>query len=224
MAFKHEHPASPRQVYWRLRSKILSVEILPHAPLIEQRLAEELGFSRTPVREALAKLAAEGLVEVYPNRGAIVAPIRTEAVQTAQFVREALEVAVALEAAKHIDRLAELELRQAIEEQKAAEAESNVDLFYRADERMHRALADIAGKPLAWSFIEDAKIHMDRARKLNLLDSTSFTTLIEQHEAIVAAILQGSRSKIEKSVKTHLRKILPDLDLLKRQHPEYFAK
>ena len=223
MAIRHQHRSTSQRVYEVLRERILSLALRPGAALGEQSLAAELSVSRTPIREALGRLAADGLVEVFPNKGAIVAPIRIAAVLTAQFVREALEVAVAREAAARINAMGKLELRHAIDEQKLAEQERAPERFYRADERMHRTIAQIAGRSMVWSHIEDSKMQMDRARKLSLIASRSFDQLIAQHEAIVAAIERGDQDDAEQSVREHLRTILPDLDMLRREHPHYFA-
>jgi len=74
-------------VYQGLRQKIIDLTLKPGELLVEQKLAAEYGVSRTPVREVLVWLAGEGLVEILRNRGAMVAPIRVDAVRTAQFVR-----------------------------------------------------------------------------------------------------------------------------------------
>lgn len=205
-----------------LKRRILSMSLAPRSSLGEQRLAAELNVSRTPIREALVRLAAEGLVELIPNRGAFVAPIRTDAVIAAQFVRESLEVSVAMRAAERIDSYGELQLRQAIEEQRLAEREGRASLFYRADEQMHHVIADIAGLPLVWEHILEAKVHLDRVRNLSLQDARSFSTLIDQHESIVAAISAGDTDKIQENVRTHLRRVLPDLEALRNEFPNYF--
>ena len=223
MAFARNHLASSYRIYISLKKRIRAVELAPRSSLEEQRLAEELGVSRTPVREGLVRLAAEGLVDLIPNRGAFVAPIRSDSVLAAQFIRESLEVALALEAANRIDSIGELRLRQAIEEQKLAELEGQVEIFYRSDERMHRTITEIAERPLVWLHIEEAKIQMDRVRRLNLMDRSSFATLIQQHERIVGAICKNDRAGIRRTMKDHLRNVLPDLEALKVCHPEYFA-
>lgn len=223
MAFARNHLSSSHRIYITLKERIRAVEIAPRSSLEEQRIAEELGVSRTPVREGLVRLAAEGLVDLIPNRGAFVAPIRTEAVRAAQFIRESLEVALALEAANRIDAIGELRLRQAIEEQKLAELEGQYEVFYRSDERMHRTITEIAERPLVWSHIEEAKIQMDRVRRLNLMEVSSFAKLIDQHERIVGAICKNDRARITRTMKDHLRSVLPDLEALKVRHPEHFA-
>jgi len=125
---RHLSQSTASIVYNGLRKKIIDLTLKPGELLVEQKLAAEYGVSRTPVREVLVWLASEGLVEILRNRGAMVAPIRVEAVRTAQFVRESLEVSVALRAAENIDAFSKLKLSHAIEEQELANAEGNAEL------------------------------------------------------------------------------------------------
>ncbi|MGJ8616325.1 MAG: GntR family transcriptional regulator [Sulfitobacter sp.] len=209
-------------MYDELRSRIVNVALEPGEMLVEQKLASEFNVSRTPIREVLVRLASEGLVEILPSRGSMVAPIRVEAVKTAQFVRESLEISVALIAAQNMTSLAALRLRQAIEEQDLANREGNADLFYQADEAMHFKIAEVAGLPLVWSYTEEAKIQMDRVRRLSLIEAQSFDGLIAQHRDIVDAIANNQPDKIRKSLQEHLRQVLPDIETLRESRPEYF--
>ena len=209
-------------VYQGLRQKIIDLTLKPGELLVEQKLAAEYGVSRTPVREVLVWLAGEGLVEILRNRGAMVAPIRVDAVRTAQFVREALEVSVAMAAAPKMDSFSKLKLSHAIEEQELANAEGNAELFYHADEAMHLEIAQIAGLPLVWGYIEEAKVQMDRVRRLSLSQAQSFDKLITQHRRIVKAIADNNPAEITASMNEHLRQVLPDIDALSTNHPEYF--
>lgn len=209
-------------VYTGLRQKIIELTLKPRDILVEQKLAEEFGVSRTPIREVLVWLASEGLVEISRNRGAMVAPIRIEAVRTAQFVRESLEISVALAAARNMNARSELKLFHTIEEQELANRESDAALFYASDEAMHFELAKIAGLPLVWDYISEAKVQMDRVRRLSLSRAQSFDRLIEQHRRIVAAVACDDRSEIKASMKEHLRQVLPDIEALRESQPEYF--
>ena len=219
---RHLSQSTASVVYHGLRQNIIDLTLKPGALLVEQKLAEEYGVSRTPVREVLVWLASEGLVEILRNRGAMVAPIRVNAVRTAQFVRESLEVSVALAAARNMDSLSKLKLSHAIEEQELANTEGNAELFYRADEAMHFEIAQIAGLPLVWGYIEEAKIQMDRVRRLSLSQAQTFDKLIAQHRKIVAAIAANDPAKITSSLNEHLRQVLPDIDALRANRPEFF--
>ena len=83
-----------RQVYDELHKRILRFELKPYQVLSEASVSEMLGVSRTPAREALTKLAENRFVDVVPQRGSQVAPLRLEDLDRSQFMREALEVAL----------------------------------------------------------------------------------------------------------------------------------
>lgn len=219
---RHQPNSTASVVYSGLRQSILDLTLKPGTLLVEQKLAEEYGVSRTPVREVLVWLASEGLIEILRNRGAMVAPIRVEAVRTAQFVRESLETSVALTAAKNMTARGRLKLSHIIEEQELANAEGNAGMFYRADEAMHFEIAQIAGLPLVWGYIEEAKVQMDRVRRLSLSQAQSFDNLIAQHRRIVTAIAEDAPAEITESLNAHLRQVLPDIEALRANRPEYF--
>src|SRR5216683_459242 len=86
-----------------LRREIIIGQLLPRAMLSEQELSQRFGVSRTPIREALIKLADENLVEIYPQYGSFVAPIKLQDVFDSQFVRESLECAAIERAVERID-------------------------------------------------------------------------------------------------------------------------
>ncbi len=208
-------------VYRDIRQRILSLDLSPNSHLGEQALADALKVSRTPIREALGRLSVEGLVEIYPRRGAVVAPIRLEAVRTAQFVRETLEVAIVRLAAQQATPISLFPVLQSIEEQKLAERENQPALFYAADEEMHRRICVLAGREAVWQLIEDAKTHMDRIRKLTL-KPLRISELIVDHGKIAEAIRIGDADQAEALMRKHLRTILPSLNQLMEQHPNYF--
>ena len=79
------------QVYEHLMERILDMELEPFRELSEARLAAEFGISRTPVREALARLARRGLVDILPQRGTRVSPLSVDRIAKSRFIREALE-------------------------------------------------------------------------------------------------------------------------------------
>jgi DNA-binding GntR family transcriptional regulator len=138
-------PVNPRlpitpQVYERLRRAITTLAMLPSEALSEKELSLQFGVSRTPVREAMIRLADEGLVDILPQRGSFVAPIRLRDVEEAQFIRESLEVAVArrLAAVRSLRFLAEIKINVA--RQETAVTDGDRGLFLELDEAFHRGL------------------------------------------------------------------------------------
>lgn len=207
--------------YRTLQRKIVALELKPNEPIGEHALAEMLGVSRTPVREALSRLGAEGLVDLRSRVGVIVSPIRIDAVRTAQFVREKLEMAIVAEAARHSNRRILLGIKQAIEEQELAILEGNPELFFEGDERMHSLFCHLAGHDGVWAFISEAKKHMDRMRRLSV-QAGHLDLLLQDHQRILEAVSAGDGAGAQEVMKTHLRRVMLDFNELAQRFAEYF--
>ncbi|WP_439615283.1 GntR family transcriptional regulator [Shinella sp.] len=209
--------------YRTLSRKIIGLELKPNEPIGEHALADLLGVSRTPVREALSRLSAEGLVDLRSRAGVVVAPIRMDAVRTAQFVREQLELAIVAEAAQQSNRRILLGIRQAIEEQELAIVEDNPDLFFECDERMHALYCSLAGREGVWSFISDAKKHMDRVRRLSV-QAGQLDQLVQDHQGVLEAVMARDTEKAREIMQLHLRRVMLDLSELGRLFAPYFEQ
>jgi DNA-binding GntR family transcriptional regulator len=207
--------------YRTLSRKIIGLELKPNEPVGEHALADLLGVSRTPVREALSRLSAEGLVDLRSRAGVVVSPIRIDAVRTAQFVRETLELAIVADAARQSNRRALLGIRQAIEEQELAILEDNPDLFFDCDERMHALYCSLAGRDGVWAFISDAKKHMDRVRRLSI-QAGQLDQLVEDHKSVLDAVTEGEGERARDVMQRHLRRAMVDLDDLATRFAPYF--
>ncbi len=216
-------PATP-QVFDVLREAIVSLKIGIGQPLSENEVAVQLGVSRTPVREAFIKLAGTGLIEVQPQRGTFVVKISPRAVRDAQFVREALEVAVVRQAClKPVPDLAR-QLQELVALQKSAAEDEDFDRFLTHDEAFHRTMAAAVGRERAWRVIEGEKGHMDRVRYLSLPKASPLFHLIGQHEAIATAIAREDLPAAEAALRTHLSEILGVLERFQREMPHLFAE
>lgn len=208
-------------VFHALRHAIVTMALAPGARLTEQDLADALRVSRQPVREALLRLREAHLVRVAP-RGSFVARISIADVEAAQFVREAIEIAIVRRAAEGVAAHEAELLRDIIRRQKRAATAKDADLFFRLDEEFHRALAAAAGCAPAWRTIEMVKAHMDRVRYLSVPDATPADRLIAQHEETLDAVLAGASDKGAAAMRTHLREIVASLPLLAQKHRELF--
>ncbi|MDF2619803.1 MAG: GntR family transcriptional regulator [Xanthobacteraceae bacterium] len=215
-------PVNPRlpiapQIYERLRRAITTLIVLPSEALSEKELSLQLGVSRTPVREALIRLADEGLVDILPQRGSFVAPIRLRDVEEAQFIRESLEVAVARRLAGHCSPRFLSELKLNLARQESAVAEQDRDFFLELDEAFHRGLCEEAGLSKSWRVIQSVKLQMDRVRYLSLPEPGHLDVLLAQHRQITEAIERGQADEAGLHMSAHLKEVLGSANLLRQK-------
>ncbi len=213
-----------QQVYRFLRREIIDGRLPPRAPLSEQELSQRLSVSRTPVREALSKLADEGLVDIYPQFGSFVAPIKLSEVFDSQFVRESLECAAIERAVERIEADQAATLRRILDVQRAHQRAGERPAFFAADEEMHAYLMAIAGHAAVWSIVENAKAQMDRVRHLSIRNELKLTAVIEEHSAIVDRVIHRDREGALAALRAHLRGLFRSVEILMNENREYFAE
>ncbi|MFG3156462.1 GntR family transcriptional regulator [Streptomyces sp. NPDC048219] len=211
-------------VHELLRARIVGLELQPGTPLSENELAAELGVSRTPVRESLILLAEEGLVDVYPQLGTFVSRLREQDIASAQFVREALELAALRDGVERADQRDVLELRALLAAQTDAERRGDPETFFRLDEEFHARLMAAAGHPEAWSLVHHAKAHLDRARRLTLPLEDQLALLVRQHTDVVDAVERRDARGADEALRGHLRQVFADVETVRARHPQLFGE
>lgn len=216
-----EKPATQR-VFHELRNAIVTMALKPGQALSENEIAARLGVSRQPVREAFIKLSQAGLVRVRPQRGTFVVKISAKQVTDARFVREAVEIAVVRRACEVTDMARFAPIEDLLSAQREAAAEPVPARFLALDEAFHRALAIGVDCDYAWRVVEEVKAQMDRVRYLSLPQATPMQRLVEQHEAIFAAVKARDAAAAEEAVRHHLREILTSLPVLEQRFPDLF--
>jgi DNA-binding GntR family transcriptional regulator len=207
MAFENRHRRLSEQVVEEVRRLIITGAYPPNTQLSEVELSEQLGVSRTPVREAFIRLAEDGLVNILPQIGSFVAPISIEAVQQAQFIREHLECALIVELARCSDRKIVQQLRRIVKQQAIAARHKDWDAFYALDEELHATFATASGHPAVWRVIQQSKTHIDRVRYVGNRQPEHAKVLLAQHTAIVDAIARGDADEAQSLMRTHLREV-----------------
>jgi len=211
------------KVYDELLDLIMNFKLKPFDLISEKVLAETLGISRTPVREALARLANVGLVDIYAQRGSVVAPLRIEALKRSQFLRESVEVGLVSRAILSPHRIELVEqLQREISLQETLASIGDHERFARSDELFHQYIATAAGFAGIWNDIATARLHMNRFRSLTPPDVESLSTIVAQHRTIMRAIAALDENGAAKAMQIHLRKIFPLIPELKKRFPEYF--
>ena len=142
-------------VYEQLKIQILTGKIAPGTRMMEVELAEDLGVSRTPVREAIRKLEKEALVVIEPRRGAYVSDVSVKEMVDTLVVREDLEALAASLTAKRITK-EELEgLEKKVTDYSEAIASGDMEQIIRADESFHHKIVALSGKKF-WKRLEQA--------------------------------------------------------------------
>lgn len=213
-----------RRVFQELRNAIVRMQVRPGQALSEQDVADQLGVSRQPVREAFIKLSEAGLLRIRPQRGTYVVKISAKQVYDVRFVREAVEVAVVRKACTGVSRSVVRSLRDNLKGQRKTVTDERPDRFLALDEAFHRGLALGVGCEYAWRTVEDLKAQMDRVRYLSLPHATPIRRLIDQHEAIVDAIEAEDPVQGETAMRVHLSEILISLPDLERRFPDLFER
>jgi DNA-binding GntR family transcriptional regulator len=212
------------QAYAALRRAIVGAELEPGRRLSENQLAELIGVSRTPVRDALARLRDERLVAIVPQLGTFVTFIDEEAVADAHFVREALEVGAVRIAARQAtpERLEALHANLVLQER--AVAGDDAEAFGRLDDELHRLLCDLSGREVAWRLSERTRGQLDRVRLLSLPEAGYRGQMLVEHRAVVAAVAGRDPVAAERELRHHLRMVLSQLPAIREAHPEYFQE
>lgn len=208
------------QIYDALRDAIVRVAVVPGQPISETEMAASFGVSRTPVREALIRLADEGLIDIYPQAGTFVSRIDLAAVREAQFVRQTLETAAAIQAASAAT--GSTAFQPILERQERAIREGDFGEFFASDEELHRKVFELAGHGATWRLVQSAKSHLDRVRQLERPAEATLLEMLRQHRAIAAAIVAGDPDAVAEFVREHASVILALAPDVASRHPDLF--
>ena len=192
-------------VFNTLRQAILKGELKPGERLIEIQLANKLGVSRTPVREAIRKLELEGLVLMIPRKGAEVAEITRQDMEDVLEVRTALEELAVKDACDHITDAQLSELKKASNEFKKALLEGK-DLVTCADADMHfhDVILSATNNRRLIQMLNNLSEQMYRYRMEYLKDERTHKTLIEEHDAIRRALKKHDKVKAGAAIRVHI--------------------
>jgi DNA-binding GntR family transcriptional regulator len=213
------------QVEHALREAIVRGRLLPGTSLSEAALSAALGISRTPAREALALLADEQLVVIYPQVKTVVAPVRRSLIDEGRFVRSTLECAIHAELVTTITEQQLLSLAALITAQRKAARVGDIEGFFRLDEMMHRTMFEFAGRAHVWTMLQGVKRHFDRVRWLLLERVTYHARRAQQeHEAIMDRLRARDAAGLTQAVSHHINTITGHLQELHGRAPStYFV-
>ena len=212
-----------QRVYASLKEAILDLSLRPGAILRKGEICEALGVSRSPVSEAVARLAAEALVDVVPQAGTFVAKLSMDEVREGAFLREALELAAVEEVVRGVTEEQLVELRRNLRLQEGLVEDGDIDRFYAADARFHELILSFTGHRRLPGLSRTAWVHVDRARRLLLPEPGRVEETLAEHRAILAALEARDPEAARAATRAHLRQVVTRLERLGTERPELFA-
>jgi DNA-binding GntR family transcriptional regulator len=206
------------EVVERLRDLIVQGELAPGVKLNERVLCERLRTSRTPVREAIKFLASEGLVELLPNRGAIVTPITARNVREMFVLLGALEALAGELACVNAGDADIAEIRALHYEMLAHHARGELAPYFRCNQEIHLRLIESTGNSTLVNTYRALNGHVRRARYMANLSRERWDHAVEEHQNILDALIRRDRTLLPKLLRSHLEnKMLVVLEELGQQ-------
>ena len=212
-----------QRVYQSLRQAILTRSYRPGEVIRKPDICDRLGVSRSPVADAVARLAADGLVDVVPQAGTFVARLSMTDIREGAFIREAIEVAAAEWVASRITDDQLRELRRNLMIQEALVADGDQQGFMALDGQMHEMMLSFTGFPRLPQVSQTAWLNVHRARQLILPVQGRLATTLAEHRAILAAFEARDPMAARQAVQHHLRQLLTYLQPLERERPDLFS-
>jgi DNA-binding GntR family transcriptional regulator len=211
------------QVYEALKKAIISLRLPPGTLISENRICRQIRVSRTPVRSAITRLVEDELIEVFPQKGSLVAPIKLSAVRNNHFIRKALEIAVLRRACEAWTPELAARSRQIVTEQARVLADADLERFHELDEEFHRSLclaADLGG---VWSTIQIAKARVDRVHRL-VSGVGRLPLVVVEHGAILDALDSGDPKRAAERLDYHLERAPAIMETLIGSHEKFFVE
>ncbi|WP_019544678.1 GntR family transcriptional regulator [Streptomyces sulphureus] len=194
-----------------IRARLSAGEMAPGQRLVEQELSETFGTTRSAVREALQDLAAEGLVELIPRRGARVRVISVEEAVQITECRAALEGLCARRAAASAGDADRAELRDIGEQMSRAVTEGDLDAYSALNRRLHDTIARASGQEVAENLLDRLNGQTVRFQFRLALRPGRPAQSLPQHLAIIEAVVTGDGAAAEAAARAHLDSVIAEL-------------
>jgi DNA-binding GntR family transcriptional regulator len=194
-------PARRHQAYQAIRAAIVSTDLQAGQSLQEHVLAEWLGMSRTPVREALRQLTAEGLIESPSPRRLIVAELSAQSVREAYLAIEVLEGVTSRQAAEHGTSETDLSIEAAMRAMDLATQSGDFDAWIAADNTLHQHVHAVADNRRIREILDSLYVSIERVRHMHLREGSRVERLRDgyhEHLAYVAPILARQPPEAER--------------------------
>ena len=212
------------RVYHSMKDAILSLAYQPGQIMRKGDICEQLDISRSPVSEAVTRLAAEGLVDVIPQAGTFVTRFSMAEIREGAFLREALEIAAVELVAKTITDYQVKLLQRNLRVQQALVDDLDVQGFYQFDSEMHNLILSFTNYRRLAAMSQTSWLQVNRARQLILPNPDRVADTLAEHRAIVSALQARDPKTARKATKKHLGQLLLHLEAIEIDRPDLFDK
>ena len=193
------------RVFSQLQNNILNGLYEPGDSLIETKLSDELGVSRTPVREALRQLELEGLVQSFPNKGVIVKGVSDQDIQDIYTIRMLIEGLAARWAAEKITAQELEELKEAVDLEEFYTVKNDNNHLLQFDTRFHDIIFKASKSRPLMHTLSTFHHYVQKARKISMSNPVRAMEVLEEHKAIMQAIIDKDANKAERLTTEHVR-------------------
>lgn len=210
------------QVYAYLRAAIINMALEPGSALNEREACDLLGVSKTPYRDAIGKLAEEGLVDVIPSGGTFIAKIDMGHVRAGQLIRATLERETVRIAASRFEPAFEQQFELLLFQQELAAQRQDATAFFDLDNAFHEAIAACTAIPNIWQIIRRGTGQLDRVRRLSYPTVNHYAQVIREHREIFRLLRENDPEAAAKAFDIQLSHAEPIFALLARSHDRYF--
>jgi DNA-binding GntR family transcriptional regulator len=212
------------KAYEHVREAILTTRVKPGDRLSETEVATLMGVSRTPVREAFARLLDEGLIEIWPQSGTRVSLVDMTRVHEAVFIRTAIEASVIADGDHDADQATLDEAEMALRAQERLADGSDMAALHRQDMAFHAALMRAYGYPQAWTASQYICADMVRVQFLIGMQARHIDSIIAEHRAILSHARAGGRQAAAAALRLHVGNVDTDIAELLDTHAQYFKE
>ena len=192
------------EVIDQLRDRIVQGDLAPGARLNERILCEQLGISRTPLREAIKMLATEGLVELMPNRGAIVTPLKAANIADTLAVMGTLESLAGELACTNASEAEIAEIRALHFEMLAHHARGDLAGYFKFNQLIHLKIIEASGNPVLANTYRQLNANVRRARYMANLSQERWDAAVREHEEILGALASRDAARLKRLLAEHL--------------------
>ena len=213
--------------YETIRNRIITMELKPGDELNDHELAQQLGISRTPMREALIMLNIAHMVTIKPQSGTYVAPIDLKLMEMEQFARFTLEKEILNRVRGQLDAEQEAVYRQLIEQYRVLEsqpdAENRETRMLELDNAFHRRAFELCGMKDHFDHMLSTFQHIERLRKFSLQTDEN-KSVCGAHTRILEAVLHGTEADVSTALSEHLNRYKLSVEQARARHPDYFVE